>query len=365
MISRSTITSHFFPESHSPMAGTRRWAVLASAIWFVVAVTYAVGFLSISTGSQPRGTVFLDALFFLIALILPILLIWIAARFTEELQVQKEVVLALAELTAPLSAELSATRQALEALDPREANELQDAALAKQSRDIADLASRVARVQLSIDRLARSAREQQPASPEPQSLLPDPPPLTIEDEVPETEDDMTADAGQPDLPFSESKVSERPEWGELVRALDFPRDDQDFEGFRALQSVLKYPPLAQLLQSAEDVLTLLSQEGVYMDEIAVDEVNPEHWRKYFAGARGASIEGANLVKDPHTIEQAETLLRTDPIFRDAALFFQQRFAQALSGIVPDADDSEITDISNTRSGRAFMLLARISGAFDN
>ncbi len=366
MIARTNVLSHLPLSLIGMFSGPRRAAAVASAVWILVVITYAVGFLTVSVSTQTRGTVFLDAMFFLVALVLPILLVWIAARLAEELQLQKEVVLALAELTTPLSAELSATRQALATVDPQVSTDLQNTVAANQAREIADIASRVSRLQASIDRIARELQTPQSNNPrppapgdEPEAEAPRGAPSKIEAPNPGTK----PAPDQPDLPLRTTNVSERPEWNELVRALDFPKDDQDFEGFRALQSVLKYPPLAQLLQSAEDVLTLLSQEGVYMDEIAVDEVDPDHWRRFFCGARGSSVEGANRVRDPHAIEQAGTLLRTDPIFRDAAMFFQQRFNQALSGIVPDAGDREILDISNTRSGRAFMLLSGVGGAF--
>ena len=78
----------------------------------------------------------------------------------------------------------------------------------------------------------------------------------------------------------------RPAWATLVRALDFPRDAEDREGFRALRAALRHPGLAQMLQAAEDVLNLLSQEGVYVDELPMDPVDPAAWRRFIAGTRG-------------------------------------------------------------------------------
>ena len=60
----------------------------------------------------------LDAMFFLMALVLPLLLIWLAAWLADELARQREIVAALAELTAPLIGALGATRAALEAQAP-------------------------------------------------------------------------------------------------------------------------------------------------------------------------------------------------------------------------------------------------------
>ena len=96
----------------------RRWAAVASAGWAVLVVAYGIGFLSVAAGGQARGTLFLDAMFFLVALVLPLVLAWVAAWLAEELERQREIVAALAEVTAPLVGALAATRQALERQTP-------------------------------------------------------------------------------------------------------------------------------------------------------------------------------------------------------------------------------------------------------
>ena len=77
-----------------------------------------------------------------------------------------------------------------------------------------------------------------------------------------------------------------------MRALDFPRDADDAEGFAALRSALRRHGLAQMLQAAEDVLNLLSQEGVYMDELPMAPVDPGRLaplhRRARAGPRSAA-----------------------------------------------------------------------------
>jgi hypothetical protein len=57
-------------------------------------------------------------------------------------------------------------------------------------------------------------------------------------------------------------------------------------------------------------------------------------------------------------------MKTDSIFRDTALFFQRRFDGILSEFCADAGDAGIEEVAATRSGRAFMLLARLSGSLD-
>ena len=57
-------------------------------------------------------------------------------------------------------------------------------------------------------------------------------------------------------------------------------------------------------------------------------------------------------------------MRADLIFRDAALFFQRRFDRVLAEYGREASDAQIAELAVTRSGRAFMLLLRLSGSLD-
>ena len=56
-------------------------------------------------------------------------------------------------------------------------------------------------------------------------------------------------------------------------------------------------------------------------------------------------------------------MRQDPIFRDAAHHFLRRFDKTFVEFEPTATDSEISDLGETRTARAFMLLGRVAGIF--
>jgi hypothetical protein len=155
-----------------------------------------------------------------------------------------------------------------------------------------------------------------------------------------------------------------PDWDDLVRALDFPRDASDHEGFAALKRALRHHSLAQMLQAAEDVMNLLSQEGVYMDDLHHDPAPPETWRAFVAGQRGAAVAAVGGITDPAALDAVRGLMKSDPIFRDTALFFQRRFDVVLADFARDASDAALAALADTRSARAFMLCARASGSFD-
>ena len=69
------------------------------------------------------------------------------------------------------------------------------------------------------------------------------------------------------------------------------------------------------------------------------------------------------IRDDRALEAARALTKSDPIFRDTALFFQRRFDVVLSEFAAASSDARIAELAVTRSGRAFMLLGRLSGSF--
>jgi hypothetical protein len=171
-------------------------------------------------------------------------------------------------------------------------------------------------------------------------------------------------APEPTLPLlPDGETDQRPGWADLVRALNFPRDDRDREGFRALKSALRHHGLAQMLQAAEDVLTILSQQGVYTDDLEPAERDAGAWRRFIAGARGSEVDAVGAIRDPRALEAARGLMKSDPIFRDTALFFHRRLDAVLAEFASEAPDERLLELADTRSGRAFMLLARVNGAF--
>lgn len=151
---------------------------------------------------------------------------------------------------------------------------------------------------------------------------------------------------------------------DLVRALNFPDTDQDTEGFAALRRALKDRNARQLVQASQDILTLLSQDGIYMDDLRPDRARPEIWRRFAQGERGRTMAALGGVRDRSSLALTAGRMREDTIFRDAAHHFLRRFDQMLLTFEPDATDEDLIALSETRTARAFMLLGRVSGAFD-
>lgn len=151
---------------------------------------------------------------------------------------------------------------------------------------------------------------------------------------------------------------------DFIRAVHFPESETDKDGFRALRLALRDPNTSGLVRSAQDVLTLLSEDGIYMDDLIPDRSRPEIWRKFAEGERGRTVASLGGVRDRSSLALAAGRMRQDPVFRDAAHHFLRRFDQTFAAFEKTANDSEIAALAETRTARAFMLLGRVAGTFD-
>lgn len=150
---------------------------------------------------------------------------------------------------------------------------------------------------------------------------------------------------------------------DLVRALHFPEDEGDGEGFAALRRALGNRRARQLIQAAQDVLTLLSQDGIYTDDLSPDHTRPEMWRRFAQGERGRTVAQLGAIHERATLGAVMARMREDTIFRDAAHHFLRLFDRILEDFEPDATDEELVALSGTRTARAFMLIGRAAGVF--
>lgn len=150
---------------------------------------------------------------------------------------------------------------------------------------------------------------------------------------------------------------------DFLSALNFPDSPEDAEGFRALRRALQDPRAARLIRAAQDVLTLLSEDGIYMDDLVPDPTGPEPWRRFARGERGEAVAALGAIDAPDSLARAAARLREDAVFRDVAHHFLRHFDRMLEAFEPGARDDDLLRLADTRSGRAFMLLGRVTGIF--
>lgn len=148
---------------------------------------------------------------------------------------------------------------------------------------------------------------------------------------------------------------------ELYFALNFPDGPEDREAIRCLRLALADPGLARLIRAAQDVVTLLAGQGVYMDELSIPETDAEQWRRFAEGARGNAVAGLAVVSDQSALDMAAAMLRSDEVFRDVAHHFLRHFDRLLSRRAEQESPQVLAVLAETRSGRAFILLAQATG----
>ncbi|MEM9582952.1 MAG: hypothetical protein AAGA08_07525 [Pseudomonadota bacterium] len=151
---------------------------------------------------------------------------------------------------------------------------------------------------------------------------------------------------------------------DFIGALNFPENENDAAGFRQLRRALADPNSGKLVRASQDVLTLLSHDGIYMDDLAPDRSRPELWRKFAQGQRGVEISGIGGIHDRSGLALATGRMRADPIFRDAVHHFLRQFDRTFAKFEEFASDDDIIRLADTRTSRAFMLLGRVAGTFD-
>ncbi|WP_171171202.1 hypothetical protein [Ruegeria sp. HKCCA0370] len=298
-------------------------ALVLSLIWLVVSVVFLV------LPGQGQNGGFVVAF---LAVFMPVAMIWVAATAMRASRVMREE-------SARLQTAIDAIRQAYVAQQQR-ASSTYEPAVTKKLDEIAAATRKTedALATFSTKRTARSAMAAQSSAQGDQTSL-----------------ELGTPAEEITPPLS-TEV--------FIRALNFPETQDDTEGFNALRVALKDRKTAQLVQASQDVLTLLSQEGIYMDDLRPDKARPEIWRQFAQGTRGRAVAALGGVRDRSSLALTAARMKQDPIFRDAAHHFLRRFDKMMAEFEPTASDAELSELGETRTARAFMLLGRVAGTFD-
>lgn len=309
-------------------------AVVLTITWIILLLGYGLGYFGfLGDLAEPRDAAFLELVFFLMVLILPIAMLWLTTgMMRRSFQIQDE-----------------ARRLERQVRDLQAGSGGGGGGAVSQPR-IKD--NRVETLQQKVTELTAQIKQME----------------TTVTSVAQMQAAMQAQSGNGEqAKFQFDTVEELPEealsWTDLIRALDFPRDEQDADGFRALRHAKRDENAGQLLRAAEDILNLLAQEGIYMDDLRPVISPARDWRVFADGTRGETVAGVGGIDAPEAAERIEARNRKDQIFRDTSLYFLRRFDIMLRILVETATDAQVQALADTRTGRAFMLLARSAGMF--
>ncbi|MEL7801561.1 hypothetical protein [Sulfitobacter pontiacus] len=306
-------------------------AAALSAVWLLGS---AIFFLMLPSDQQPdTGGAGLRFLMTMLAIFMPVGMIWVAATAARASRVMREE-------SKRLQAAIDAIRQAYIAQQQGQ-NLGADATVARKLDEIAAAARKTESTLATFQSRRDASTRLAPLKP---AVVDDQPALALGTSAA----DMTPPLSHEDF----------------IRALNFPETAEDTEGFSALRKALKDRNASQLVQASQDVLTLLSQDGIYMDDLRPDRARPEIWRQFAQGARGRPIAALGGIRDRSSLALTSARMKQDPIFRDAAHHFLRRFDRAFAAFEAGASDADISALTDTRTVRAFMLLGRVAGTFD-
>ncbi len=309
-------------------------AVALSALWLLGS---AVFFLVLTPREETGGGA-LQFVIVLIAVFMPVAMIWVGATAARTSRVMRE--------------ESRRLRAAIDAIR---------AAYVAQSQTIGQAVDKT--VSQKLDEIAAAQRKTETALATFSSIragMPEPRPILAPVPSPSDPGDQVS------LPLGTSAedIQAPLERADFIRALNFPDNPEDKVGFAALRRALKDRPTAQLIRASQDILTLMSHDGIYMDDLRPDMARPEVWRRFAGGERGRTIAALGGIRDRSSLALTAARMKQDMIFRDAAHHFLRRFDKMFTQFAETASDAEISELSETRTARAFMLLGRVAGTFD-
>ncbi len=308
-------------------------AIVLTVVWLGMCALF---FLVLDTGDV-NDTAPVNFVMVSLAIFMPVAMIWVAATAARSSKVMREESQRLqVAIDAIRQAYVSQNQNRHAVTEPSVTKKLEEIASAQRKTEMA-LATFSASRHM-VEPAGKAASLEKQAEPDDQVALPLGTP---------------AEDLQPPVDTSD-----------FIRALNFPETAEDKEGFAALRRSLKDRQAAQLIQAAQDILTLMSHDGVYMDDLRPDLARPEVWRRFAAGERGRSVAMLGGIRDRSSLALSAARMKSDPIFRDAAHHFLRLFDRMISDFADKANDAELTELSNTRTARAFMLLGRVTGTFD-
>lgn len=315
-----------------------RIAAIVTGIWIVVSLVF-VAVVGLGDGASLGPLRFL---ILILAVFLPVALVWIAAIALKSARIIRDESERLqASMDAMRQIYVSQAQMAATTMGPNVERKIDE--IVKGQKRAEDALANFA----SVRTVSEPAPSRPMAAPAPSAAAPTP-----------EEQPTLALATPPEVSIEAVSIAD------FITAMNFPETADDRAGFAALRRALADRRAAQLIRASQDILTLLSQDGIYMDDLPPDRARPETWRKFAAGERGRTISGLGGIRDRSSLALTSARMRQDTIFRDASHHFLRAFDKTFSEMAESLSDQEIAALTQTRTARAFMLLGRVAGIFD-
>lgn len=143
----------------------------------------------------------------------------------------------------------------------------------------------------------------------------------------------------------------------LIRALNFPNDEHDTIGFEIMRRAFGDRSVQSVMAASHNILTMLSQDGIYVDDLPPSRIPAEAWRGIARRERSEVIESFEVTRDPAMLAVIKDRLHDDIEFRDGGQHLVVHFQQLLVTFEAQLTDTNFLELGETRTARAFLLLS--------
>ncbi len=296
-----------------------------SALWAAGILAYALGYWRRITDIGGHMSIF-QWLFVLVVICVPLLVVWFPYWLTKEMRFA-------AVETSPQKGGAS--------LDPEQLREISTRleALSSENKEVrlalGDILTGVSAVVHSGESASQSARNK-----------------------------VQSNFEAPNLPLTEQAGDHADlHLADVATALDFTDQVQKGDWAIAFERVQMKGSFLELMRSAEKVIDVFEEEGIFVEDIAIVHP-PEHsWRALAKNIRNAETEKLAFIPDLSARTLIKSRLKADAEFQELSLRFQKGFIDMLEKMAPHANGDELDALANSRAGRAFAILGGISQTF--
>ncbi|WP_018632133.1 hypothetical protein [Neomegalonema perideroedes] len=173
---------------------------------------------------------------------------------------------------------------------------------------------------------------------------------------------------QPEAPMFGARGMPRPkplDWEKVALGLNFPVSEEDAEAEEALYEVSIDHQIGALIQASEDMLAALVDLRLYMEDHAPRIAPPEVWRAWLDGRVSVDAPPVIEIGPEEALSRVRGLIDRDPAVERLAVSFAGRFEDLVRRALDESPDSDIvTRLADTRTGRAYAMVACAGGRVD-
>ncbi|MCY4099916.1 MAG: hypothetical protein OXF46_03255 [Rhodobacteraceae bacterium] len=145
----------------------------------------------------------------------------------------------------------------------------------------------------------------------------------------------------------------------LIRAFNMPNDENDSEGYDAIEAAIKIGPLGNLLRNSHELLIILADYDLIMDDLEIDMGLITTWRRFAADSAVGMVSSLGGTGTFVEIDKVSSILAENSNFESLANTFNKQMEEFISKVIPQLSDDEIRELAQTRTFLAFLLLGQV------